>query len=227
MTALPCDSDAARLLPWYVTGTLEAEEAARVEAHLGSCATCRADLEHERRLHAALLEDAPRQGASSAAAGFQKLMARIGETEQAAPRRSADVPLRAATTSGGTVPRWIIAAVVAQALALVLVGIELQRKSDGLADAPYRTLTSNSASSATGTAQLRVVFAPGTTTRELAGILDTIGARIVDGPSSAGAYALALSTATPDESTLAAHLATLRADARVIFAEPIRAEPAR
>jgi anti-sigma factor RsiW len=39
---------AQQLLPWYVNGTLEADEAALVEAHLAECAECRADLAAEQ-----------------------------------------------------------------------------------------------------------------------------------------------------------------------------------
>ena len=74
--------------------------------------------------------------------------------------------------------------------------------------------------------RLRVVLAPGTTAQELASLLAAIDARIVYGPSPAGAYALALSPDATDEA-MAASLARLRADARVLFAEPLRVEPAR
>jgi anti-sigma factor RsiW len=40
------------LLPWYVTGQLDAAEAARVEAHLNECAECEAEIRFEERLEA-------------------------------------------------------------------------------------------------------------------------------------------------------------------------------
>ena len=40
------------VLPWYANGTLDAAERAEVEAHLGDCARCRADLEFQRHLRA-------------------------------------------------------------------------------------------------------------------------------------------------------------------------------
>lgn len=40
------------LLPWYVTGRLDAADLALVEAHLETCEACRAELELERRLAA-------------------------------------------------------------------------------------------------------------------------------------------------------------------------------
>src|SRR5690349_18646571 len=41
-----------RLIPWYVTGTLEPAEHALVEEHLATCADCAADLASEERLRA-------------------------------------------------------------------------------------------------------------------------------------------------------------------------------
>ena len=46
--------DACALLPWYATGRLDAEDVARVEAHLPTCTQCQADLIAERRLQAAV-----------------------------------------------------------------------------------------------------------------------------------------------------------------------------
>ena len=41
------------LLPWYVNGTLEGEELARVQGHLAKCARCQADAEWESSLRTA------------------------------------------------------------------------------------------------------------------------------------------------------------------------------
>jgi anti-sigma factor RsiW len=224
VNAPSCNSEEARLLPWFVTGRLDAADSARVEVHVASCVTCRDDLEHERALHG-LLHRGERPVPLSASQGFQRLMARIDETERAMleppPEASGRTP-----ASPAREPGWIAAAVVVQALALALVGAALWRGADRSTDARYRTLTSSPAAPTSDAAHLRVVFAPGTTAQELASMLAAIDARIVDGPSPAGAYALALSPDATDEA-MATSLATLRADARVLFAEPIRAEPAR
>jgi len=223
VTIAPCNSEAAQLLPWFVTGRLDADETGRVEAHVASCPACRFDLEHERALHEVVRRH-ERTAAPDAAQGFHKLMTRIGETDRALP--TTPQPRKPVAVRHVRAPRWVAAAVVAHALALALVGAALWRHTDRVDEAPFRTLTTNTASTASAQAHLRVVFAPGTTTQELAGILDVIDARIVDGPSPAGAYALALSGSVPDEAAVRRTLATLRADARVILAEPIRAEPA-
>ena len=43
-------TEAQYLLPWYLTGRLDAAARARVDSHLAVCAECRADLVEERRL---------------------------------------------------------------------------------------------------------------------------------------------------------------------------------
>ncbi len=64
------------LLPWYVTGRLDAVEAARIEGHLAHCAHCLAELEWERRLqalhgrHAGAADEADEVGQASAADAF-------------------------------------------------------------------------------------------------------------------------------------------------------------
>jgi anti-sigma factor RsiW len=46
---------AQALLPWYVTGQLEPDEAQRIKAHLDACPVCRVELAAERRLREAIV----------------------------------------------------------------------------------------------------------------------------------------------------------------------------
>ncbi len=66
---------AAQLIPWLVNGTLDAEEAAELRAHLTSCTECRSDYHAEKRLHEAVRGDGPL--AFSGESSFAKLMKRI------------------------------------------------------------------------------------------------------------------------------------------------------
>jgi hypothetical protein len=86
----------------------------------------------------------------------------------------------------------------------------------------YRTLTSTTATTPASHAPLiRVVFAPGTNVADMTGLLQQVGARIVDGPSEAGTYALVLDPVAREGDVVATSVARLRADARIVFAEPI------
>jgi hypothetical protein len=93
--------------------------------------------------------------------------------------------------------------------------------------ASYRTL-SNAPATASGGAepQVRVVFAPGTSVGDASALLREIGARIVDGPSEAGSYALVVTGNTHRTPAFDAAVSRLRGDDRVVFAEPILTEGA-
>jgi hypothetical protein len=83
-------------------------------------------------------------------------------------------------------------------------------------DAPYRTATIESQRIGRE-AQIRVVFAPAVTMDELSRIASANRLSIVDGPSDAGVFGLALAPGS-DLSVVEA-LERLRADPRVRFAE--------
>ena len=73
---------AAQLIPWLINGTLGAEEAASLRAHLEVCASCRADFDSEQRLYEAVRGDGVL--VFSGEPSFQKLMARIEADDFAA-----------------------------------------------------------------------------------------------------------------------------------------------
>lgn len=223
-----CDSEAARLLPWFATGRLDAEDAARVVVHLAECVTCRDDLEAQRSLHGVLTADDHVE--YSPQPSWQKLMTRIDELDRELPVATTVEPFRApaavATHVGhGTVARWLVAALVVQTFGLALLGALHWGGSptSGAASPGFRTLASAPTAPASAGAAVRVVFAPGTNVEQVAALLRDIDARIVDGPSPAGTYALALAApATGEADPVAMAIGRLRADARIVFAEPIR-----
>jgi anti-sigma factor RsiW len=217
-----CDSEAARLLPWFVTGRLEPQERARVEAHLAQCAACRADLAAETLVHTAVRHE-PRV-AYSPEPSLQKLMHRIDELERELPVSTPPQETNLGRPSQrAPVSRWLVAALVVQTVGLGWLGSQLWDRSS-MSDAPaaYRTLDS-ATSLASPPAQVRVVFAPGTTIDEVVEVVRAADAQIVGGPSESGAYALSIGSGS-----LEARLALLRRDARIVFAEPIAGDsPAR
>jgi hypothetical protein len=80
---------AQALLPWYVSGRLDSDERAEVEAHLADCAECQAELKIERRLNEAVAA-APTAGAlHDVEHGWASMHRRInaGPGGEAAPRR--------------------------------------------------------------------------------------------------------------------------------------------
>jgi uncharacterized membrane protein YidH (DUF202 family) len=217
-----CDSEAARLLPWLVMGQLDAQDAARAEEHIAGCPVCRADRDEQYRLRDLVQSEDNVEYSPQPA--LQKLMSRIDEMERELTfdaTGDALTPELPAARSVAAVPRWLLAAVLVQTIGLGLLGAAVWRYAATDTVTPrYQTLTAASISGA-GAPQLRVVFAPVTTLAELADLLGSVRATIVAGPSEAGAYTLALPDDQARPHAVAAHVASLRADPHVLFAEPV------
>jgi len=215
-----CDSEAARLLPWFVTGTLSAADSERVTRHLEHCRICAADLAHERTLRATLKADGPVEYAPQA--GLARTLARIDELTREMPPAPAEIatarertPLRKRSTA----TRWLAAAAIVQAVGLGVLGAAvLSRPATERAAAGYQTLSAP-APAATG-ARIRVVFTRSTTIGELTTLLGTQRLLIIAGPSAAGVFTLGATDTTLGRDALDALLAGLRADPHVLFAEP-------
>ena len=219
-----CSDEAARLLPWFVNGTLSDADAARVATHLEHCRTCRADAAEQGRVRA--LMRAPAQVEYAPQAGFRKLLTRVNELERedlaAASKTFVRQPGR---RSAGSSVRWLSAAVVVQALALgAIAGARFWTPFSDDGTRAFRTLTSVTAEGA----RLRVVFVPATTLAELQELLRANQLVAVAGPSDAGIFTLALRASVTSQEAQSAVLARLRADPRVRFAEPLGLDaPAR
>jgi hypothetical protein len=211
-----CESEAARLLPWYVAGTLAAADVERVTRHLEHCGVCRADLAHERGVRAAMkagaanVEYAPQ-------AGLERTLARIDELTREAPAAAIVPATRAARRITPT--QWLAAAVVVQAVGLGVLGASVVgRPAANQAPAAYQTLSSP-APVASG-ARIRAVFAPSTPVDELRALLGANRLAIVSGPSEAGVFTLASLDSGMEPARLDALITALRRSSSVAFAEP-------
>jgi hypothetical protein len=208
------------LLPWFVTGRLDADERAEVEAHLSGCPDCRAEESLERRL-AAEVAAMPMDVEQS----WARLRARLERPSGLSASRSGG-RLAAAWRGLGRAlrggPRWMGWAMAAQtAVMVLLLGVVWPRQgqSPGQASpgagigAHYHALGAPPARRA-GNAV--IMFRADVPERELRGALLADQARLVDGPTAAGAYVLSVPAARR-----AAILAALRRRPSVVMAEPI------
>jgi anti-sigma factor RsiW len=204
------------LLPWFLNGTLQGEEAATVEEHLRGCPGCREELECLRVMQSEYLESEMAPEAQAAAA-LAKLRPRMDEALPAKqpPRRATG---RAATLTA-PFPVWFKLAMAAQfALVFGLGWAVLQPDRAGLA---YHTLSAGGAPER-AIGSLVVVFDPAAPQRDVARILRVSGGRVVDGPTASNGYVVAV----PDGG-LSAALTRLRAEPAVVLAEPLQLERTR
>jgi anti-sigma factor RsiW len=200
----PSEHDAAQqLLPWHVNGTLSADETARVEAHLAACEDCRQDLAGERELarEVALLpldvDDA-----------WQAMAMRLPDAVKGGGGDRAPLFSRSGPVG------WAVGGALAASIVLAVAIAGLQRPA-----APAQTFHTLGSPGATGSAQAIVLFRPDTTAQEMRAILAAQGARLVDGPTAAGAYVLRIEGRSPADA-----IAALRQSSEVVLAEPIASD---
>jgi len=178
-----------RLLPWFVNGTLERDERALVERHLAECVHCRSELSALQQLQDLPAEAVP---LPDAGASFRRLRGRL-QVRGTAPGASRWQALRHAWMMAPSFLRGAVAvqAVVVLALVAALFGPEFPP------DGRYRTLgDAGPATALQGDAShLVVVFDPHVSQAQMRQLLRASQARIVDGPSDAGAYVLAVPAA--------------------------------
>ena len=187
------------LLPWYAADRLDGGERTRVEAHLKTCARCRSELAAERRLGdevAGLPLDAD--------LGWAAMRRQIEAAEIRGPVRQGRRVLAATPWLGWTTAACAI---------LALFGDVTLRHP--VAPPPaYHTLSAPTAAPPIGNAI--VVFRSGATMAAIADALGASDARVVDGPSGAGAYVLRIPAAERD-----AAIARLRRSKSIEMVEPI------
>ena len=189
------------LLPWLVNGTLQGEELERVERHVAACPACRREVDWLKDVFAACAAMAPLPDAPAA---FGGQAARTGTW-------------RARAADGWRVtPPWMRMLMAAQLAALAILGTLLAFDADN--EPTYRTLGSATLPAPSGET-IAVMFDPATSEAELRGVINAIGARVVDGPTATHAYVLELPA---DRSSAAVE--KLRAVPSVRLAEPLGAK---
>lgn len=202
------------LLPWHVNGTLSERQASRVEKHLAECAECRSEHTSQRALQQHLREED--SVVQTPHASLRKLMARIEQDDQA--------PAAVRGSGQSQRIRWLVAAVVVQAVGLIALSGVMTWKLQSIRSEPRYATVSAAGAPTTNALAARVVFSASMATGDLGNVLRGMKAQVVAGPSEAGVYTLAFPD-TMSEQDVAAAVAKLRARADVRFAEIAVADP--
>jgi anti-sigma factor RsiW len=199
--------EAQDALPWLANGTLAGAELERVQAHVETCAHCRADLALLRTVHAA--GPGPDLDVDP-----DRALAQLMPQLNAAPE--APVPgllQRWRNRMAANDRTWLRAAVALQFGAIAVLAALLARPSAQPDN--YRVL---GAAGANGMARVVVTFRPDTPEAELRRIVRASGARIVGGPTVTDAWLVGA------DGKLDPVLARLRAEPAVTLAEPLVAD---
>jgi hypothetical protein len=154
----------AELLPWLANETLEGDEHDLVEQHVADCDACRRELVVLRELRSTLQRHAD---AGAGELGLRRLRRDIHR-------------------NFSRLPRWLLPAGMAAALVIAVQSVVLWQTVSPVDR--YAPLSGSSV----GGGVLQATFSPQAREADLRALLRESGVRIVDGPSAAGVYRLAV-----------------------------------
>jgi len=211
------------LIPWIVNGSAPEPEQRAVQAHFESCADCRAELEFQRQLQAAMAQDSTAE--TDVRGAWERLRSRLDSAAEPEARVGAVQP-RARGGGVAWLP-WLTAAMVVQAIGLGALGAAWWSRPTAPASlaapaAVYRTLSATEAAAPPAT--IRVVFAPDVTIAQLQAVLAAAKLQVRSGPSDVGVWTLGPALDSDRAATEAA-LQALRTNSEVRFAEALAGPP--
>ena len=214
------------LLPWIANESAAARDLARVEEHLRDCRECQEELSFQRQLREAIRSEEAIVLAPQTS--LQKLMQRIDsvadmdDEHEVAPAAAEPVVARREPAR----LRWLPIAAAVQGIAIAgLLAALWSQSRDELAAGDTACSRRRLQQSPRGPV-IRVVFGGNVALDDMNRVLRSIDAQIIAGPSEAGVYTLGLASGAADKSGVEKAIAQLRADGRVMFAEPAVASEA-
>src|SRR4029453_11096712 len=172
--------DVTILLPWYVNGTLDEREMARVTRHLETCSAC------AREAHATLLE---------ARALHAEAMPGFAAFERDRDRNFARLLRRLGRPNGRRGP---LATLALAAVVVLAVGAGWLLRSEPTGT--FRALTSPADSQHV---VLQVIFDPAASERDVREVLLASGGTLLGTPSPKGVYRIALGSGEEGEAVAA------------------------
>jgi len=209
-------AEAWALLPWLANGRIAPEDREWVDTHVQGCAECRAELAAQRMVVTQVYrEDTPTPASSDEQRSFNKLWSRIEASESAAMPATGMRGAAASTRSSRTV-RWLVAAVVVQAIGLGAFGLAM--RGNGGSD-KFTTVANVERLNAPA---VRLVFAPSASMSTINTLLAHQGLSIISGPGASGNFTAVLSAdAVASGASAESVAAVISKDPNVSFAQPV------
>ena len=208
----PVHQEVAELLPWFVNGTLETLERAKVQRHLAQCIACKQEVVHLTALQADVIRD---ESDPAIAQALSRVRTRI---ERFVSRRSPPRPVQTTVEQWRSLRPWHRGVVIGQLIVIVALAALMASRT---APQYYHTLAAPAAP-AHASVGVVVIFDGTRSEQEIRDLLLRLRACIVDGPTPEGAYTLVVPAGKDGQQ---AALIQLRQQRAVAFAEPALQSP--
>jgi anti-sigma factor RsiW len=216
----PMHQNVQDLLPWFVMGTLDAEDRSVVDEHLRTCASCQHEVEWQQQLRQAHGDALPERDVERAFAAL-----RVRLPAKAAARAPSRQPLsgwlQSAREWWRSQTSWVGWTLALQSALILGLGVALVAGADKSAQQPGVFHALSRPGAARAPSELVVVFAPQTPVAEMRRVLLASGTRIVDGPTAADAYILSVASERAEQS-----LELLRAEHSVLLVQSLASRDA-
>ena len=207
----PVHSEVAELLPWYVNGTLKAQEHELVMRHLMECKACHQESLMLSRLHADLSEEELDMGMRASLTRVRQRIEHAGQSQHG--RSLGQILIDHWRQLARPVQHVLATQTALVAMLLMMVGWQVYAPATPPAN--YHVLGAHASLSSVPQAQIVVVFAQDATEHQMRAMLLRVKANVVHGPTAEGAYVLAV-----DAAQRTRVLADLKQQVGVVFAEP-------
>jgi Putative zinc-finger len=204
-------------IPWVVAGAASAEDQRVVLEHLQHCEECLAEWALQQRVRDHLVASPPPTEPDIGPA-WQRMQARLDSTESMQTLTAPNGRPATASDPSGRWTRWLVAAVVVQAVGLGAMGLAWVDRSRSDASAG-EYLTLSQPSQAHPAVAVRLVPAPAMDFGALRGLLAATGLVVVE--FSPDGRTLGLAAGDGNRRTAAQALPLLRAAPGVLMAEPM------
>lgn len=200
-TTLPSEAHPTiALLPWYLNGTLSAEERTAVSAHLQGCPSCRQELDDLARMRTRIRQ-ASDAGPLPSADLAQAVLARVRTEALRQSTRSTALPPAHAAPDGflAAADRWLRSLLLPQWVPTLVSAVliaQLGLLSWSFLRYPTPDTTSSDSVTSRGlditTVRLEIEFQPGATIEQARTLIQSMQGRVTAGPTATGAFIIEL-----------------------------------